>query len=198
MGKKNWSPVLFSVPSVPLSGSCSFSCSCSGFWISGDSMWTLTSSVVTLVVAWPFRISLLIVSSGRQAVQGWFAYTLIYLSVVTTRTAEQPFRFIYFHKGGQKWTRSLRRTLVGDENSFPDELLPCLSRGDFPLEHWKSNGQSGLTALVAHVETCTCVTQQPPHSSSYCKNRECNTERSHKLGILFTLCCTGTNSSFSE
>lgn len=58
------------MPSGPLS--CSFSCS--WFGVSGDSMWTLTSSDVTLDVAWPFKFSLLIVSSGRQA-GAWLIYT---------------------------------------------------------------------------------------------------------------------------
>lgn len=39
---------------------------CSSCGVSGDSMWTLTSSDVTLDVAWPFRFSLLIVSSRGE------------------------------------------------------------------------------------------------------------------------------------
>lgn len=79
-------------------------------------------------------------------------------SVVTTQTTKQQllcFGLVFFDKEMQKRPRSLRRTLIWDENSFLDELLPRLSGGDFPLEHWKSNGQqqSGMTAAVAHTQT---------------------------------------------
>lgn len=192
-----WSPVLSSVPSVPFS--CSFSCS--RFWISGDSMWTLTSSVVTLVVAWPFRISPLIFSSGSKAGHGWFAHT--YPSSQRRQRSNSCLVFLIkkCRREQEAWDKPwsgmrtpflmssslvclveifLSSTESQTANNNQERLLQLLTHK--PTHAWHNRGRT--LPLIAKTVSATLTARSV--------KRPCGC--SQRRGVCFLFCCTWTNS----